>query len=102
MGVAVPLTLFGTYWFFFRNRQPSLNLEQTDWNNNIAVIKFGRNKRTVPLGATGGMNAGATYNPNRYNLSFDSKGKIMTFIVKDNNGNIVDEQTLDFGAKIRY
>lgn len=102
IGVALPVALFGAYWFIYRNRKPSLNLEETDWDNNIAVIKFGKNKKTVPLGAKGGMNAGATYNPNLYDLNFDSKGKIMTFSVMDKSGNVVDKQTLDFGTKIRY
>ena len=47
------------------------------------------------------MNAGATYS-NKYKLEFTSDKKLMVFYVKDKDGYLVDKQTLDFGAKIRY
>lgn len=101
LGVAVPLAVFGGYWFLVRNREPFLNLEETDWLNNIAVIKFGRNKKSVPLGNSGEMNAGSTYS-DRYKLEFKTDKNLMIFYVKDKEGSLVDKQTLDFGAKIRY
>lgn len=102
IGIAVPLAVFGAYWFIYRNREPYLDLEETDWLDNLAVIKFGKNKKSVSLGNSGEMNAGATYNPNLYKLTFKSEGKLMILYVKDKDGNLVDKQTLDFGAKIRY
>jgi len=102
IGISVPLVVFGGYWFIVRNRKPSLNLGATDWMNNIANIKFGRNKQSVPLGNNGKMNANTTYSPDGYELTFTSSGKIMVFSVRDKNGNLVDKQTLDFGAKIKY
>jgi hypothetical protein len=102
LGVAVPLAFFSAYWFIYRNREPLLNLEETDWVNNSVVAKFGRNKKTLSLGNSGEMNAGATYNPKKYKLTFDTNGKNMVFYVKDQKGNLLDKQTLDFGAKIRY
>jgi hypothetical protein len=102
LGIGIPLVVFGAYWFLYRNRKPNLNLDKTDWSNNISNIKFGRNKQSVPLGNNGKMNAGATYSPNEYELTFTSSGKIMVFSVRDKNGNLVDKQTLDFGAKIKY
>jgi hypothetical protein len=101
LGVAVPLAVFGGYWFIVRNREPILDLESTDWLDNIAVIKFGRNNKSVSLGNSGEMNAGATYS-DKYKLEFTSDKKLMVFYVKDKYGSLVDKQTLDFGAKIRY
>jgi hypothetical protein len=101
LGVAVPLAVFGGYWFIVRNREPILDLEETDWLDNIAVIKFGRNNKSVSLGNSGEMNAGATYS-DKYKLEFTSDKKLMVFYVKDKYGSLVDKQTLDFGAKIRY
>jgi hypothetical protein len=101
LGIAVPLAVFSGYWFIFRNREPSLNLEETDWLDNIAVIKFGRNKKSVALGNNGEMNAGSTYS-DKYKLDFKTEKNLMIFYVKDKNGNLIDKQTLDFGAKIRY
>jgi hypothetical protein len=101
LGVAVPLAVFGGYWFIVRNREPILDLESTDWLDNIAVIKFGRNNKSVSLGNSGEMNAGATYS-DKYKLEFSSDKKLMVFYVKDKYGSLVDKQTLDFGAKIRY
>lgn len=101
LGIAVPLAVFGGYWFIFRNREPFLNLEETDWLDNIAVIKFGKNKKSVALGNNGEMNAGSTYS-DKYKLEFKTEKNLMIFYVKDKNGNLIDKQTLDFGAKIRY
>jgi len=101
LGVAVPLAVFGGYWFIVRNREPFLNLEETDWLDNIAVIKFGRNSKSVALGNSGEMNAGSTYS-DKYKLEFKTDKNLMLFYVKDKDGNLIDKQTLDFGAKIRY
>jgi hypothetical protein len=101
IGIAVPLAVFGGYWFVVRNREPYLDLDETDWRNNIANIKFGRNKQSVSLGNSGKMNAGSTYS-DKYKLEFKTEKNLMIFYVKDNNGNLIDKQTLDFGAKIRY
>jgi hypothetical protein len=101
IGLAVPLAVFGGYWFLFRNREPFLNLEETDWINNIAVIKFGRNTKSVVLGNSGEMNAGSTYS-DKYKLEFKTENNLMLLYVKDKDGKLVDKQTLDFGAKIRY
>lgn len=101
LGIAVPLSLFGIYWIGIRNREPFLDLEETNWLNDIAVIKFGRNKKSVPLGNSGEMNAGSTFS-DKYKLEFSSDKKLMVFYVKDKDGNLIDKQTLDFGAKIRY
>lgn len=101
LGIAVPLAVFGGYWFIVRNREPFLNLEETDWLDNIAVIKFGRNTKSVALGNSGEMNAGSTYS-DKYKLEFKTEKNLMLFYVKDKDGNLVDKQTLDFGAKIRY
>jgi len=101
LGVITPLALFGFYFLVIRNRVPSLNLEGTLWANNVAVIKFGNNKKFVSLGNNGEMNAGSTYSK-RFILEFTSNKNIMKFFVKDRNGNVVKEKTLDFGAKIEY
>ena len=102
LGVAIPLAVFGGYWFIYRNREPLLDLEETDWLDNMATIKFGKNTKSVSLGESGEMNAGATYNNDLYKLTFKTEGKLMIFYVKDKSGNLIDKQTLDFGAKIRY
>jgi hypothetical protein len=101
LGIAVPLSLLGIYWFGIRNREPFLDLEETDWLDNIAVIKFGRNNKSVSLGNSGEMNAGATFS-DKYKLEFKTDKNLMLFYVKDKDGNLIDKQTLDFGAKIRY
>jgi hypothetical protein len=101
LGIAVPLAVFGGYWFIVRNREPLLDLESTDWLDNIAVIKFGRNNKSVALGNSGEMNAGSTYS-DKYKLEFKTDKNLMLFYVKDKDGNLIDKQTLDFGAKIRY
>ena len=101
LGVFVPLAVFGGYWFVIRNRQPSLDLDDTNWIDNVAVIKFGRNTKSVALGNNGEMNAGSTYS-DKYKLEFISDKKNMIFYVKDKDGNLIDKQTLDFGAKIKY
>lgn len=101
IGLGIPLALFGVYWFVYRNREPILNLKEVDWLDNIAIIKFGKNKISVPLGNNGVLNAGSTYS-DKFKVEYFSKGKIMDFYVKDKNGNLYDKQTLDFGAKIRY
>jgi hypothetical protein len=102
LGVVLPLVAVGGYWFIYRNRQPSLDLDETDWINNKVVVKFGRNKQTVSLGDSGEMNAGMTFNTNLYKLEFKSSGKNVVFLVKDKDGNTIEKQTLDFGAKIKY
>jgi hypothetical protein len=101
LGIVVPLAVFGGYWFIVRNREPILDLEETNWLDNVAVIKFGRNKKSVSLGNSGEMNAGATYS-DKYKLEFSSDKKLMVLYVKDKDGNLIDKQTLDFGAKIQY
>ena len=101
LGVAVPLAVFGGYWFIIRNREPFLDLEETNWLDNIAVIKFGRNSKSVALGNSGEMNAGSTFS-DKYKLEFKTDKNLMLFYVKDKDGNLIDKQTLDFGAKIRY
>jgi hypothetical protein len=101
LGVAVPLAVFGGYWFIIRNREPNLDLDGTDWINDIANIKFGRNKKSVSMGNNGEMNAGATYS-DKYKLTFTSSGKNMTLYVKDIDGNVYDKKVVDFGAKIIY
>ena len=101
LGIFVPLAVFGGYWFIVRNREPILDLEETNWLDNVAVIKFGRNKKSVSLGNSGEMNAGATYS-DKYKLEFSSDKKLMVLYVKDKDGNLIDKQTLDFGAKIQY
>jgi hypothetical protein len=100
--VGVPLAIFGFYWFIYRNREPLLNLEETDWLDNMVTIKFGNNNKSVALGDSGEMNAGSTYNSNLFKLTFKTDKKLMIFYVKDKDGNLIDKQTLDFGAKIRY
>jgi hypothetical protein len=101
IGISVPLTVFVGYWFIVRNREPYLELDGTDWKNNIANIKFGRNKQSIALGNNGKMNAGSTYS-DKYKLEFKTDKKLMIFYIKDKIGNLIDKQTLDFGAKIRY
>ena len=100
-GLSIPLVLIGGYWFVYRNREPILNLKDVDWLDNIAIIKFGNNKISAPLGTKNVINAGSTFS-DKYKLEYISKGKIMEFYVKDKEGNLYDKQTLDFGAKIRY
>ena len=101
LGIAVPLTVFGGYWFVYRNREPLLDLDGTDWINNVAVVKFGRNDKSISLGNNGEMNAGSTYS-DKYKVEFTTDKKIMTFYVKDKDGNLFDKKIVDFGAKIIY
>ncbi len=101
LGIAVPLTVFGGYWFIYRNREPLLDLDETDFINNVAVIKFGRNNKSISLGNDGEMNAGSTYS-DKYKVEFKTDKKIMTFYVKDKEGNLFDKKIVDFGAKIIY
>jgi hypothetical protein len=101
LGIVLPLAVFGGYWFVLRNREPILNLDNTDWMNNIANIKFGNNKKSVSIGNKGEMNAGSTFS-DKYKLEFTSSEKNMTLYVKDKNGNIYDKKVIDFGAKIIY
>jgi len=102
LGIGIPLGVFGFYWFIYRNREPLLNLEETDWLNNMLTIKFGKNTKSASLGDSGEMNAGVTYNNDLYKLTFRTDRKLMIFYVKDKDGNLIDKQTLDFGAKIKY
>jgi hypothetical protein len=101
LGVSVSLAVFSAYWFITRNREPYLDLDGTDWSNNIAEIKFGRNKKSVSLGNSGEMNAGSTYS-DKYKLTFESSGKNMILYIKDKYENIYDKKVIDFGAKIIY
>jgi hypothetical protein len=101
LGIVYPLAVFSGYWFIVRNREPSLNVDNVDWLNNLVNIKFGNNKKTISVGNNGEMNAGATYS-DKYKLQFKSDKNIMTFYIKDKNGDIIDKKTLDFGAKISY
>jgi hypothetical protein len=100
--IGTPLAIYGIYRLFIRNREPLLDLEETDWANNIAVIKFGNNQKSVKLGNDGEMNAGSFYSPNLYKLTFNSDKKKMTFYVKDKDGNLYDKQIIDFNSKIIY
>jgi hypothetical protein len=102
LGVGVPIGVFLLYWFLYRKREPLLNLNETNWNDDTVIIKFGRNVKSASLGDNGEMNAGATYKDGLYKLTFKTDGKLMKFYARDNNGNLIDKQTLDFGAKIRY
>lgn len=99
--IGTPIAIYGIYRLFIRNREPYLNLSG-DFNTNMAVVRFGNNKKNISLGNNGEMNAGSFYNPNLYKLTFESNKKIMNFYVKDNDGNLYDKQTIDFGAKIIY
>jgi hypothetical protein len=101
LGVAVPLAIFGGYWFITRNREPYLDLDGTDWMNSIANVKFGKNTKSVPVGGSGILNAGSTFS-DKYRLEYSSSGKNITFFVKDKDGNIYDKRVVDFGAKIIY
>lgn len=101
LGIVIPLAVFGGYWFIYRNREPFLDLDGTDWSNSLAKIKFGKNEKSVSVGNSGEMNAGSTYS-DKYKLEFNSKGKNMVFFVKDLDGNIYDKKVIDFGAKIIY
>jgi hypothetical protein len=101
LGIAVPLAIFGGYWFITRNREPYLDLDGTDWANDIANVKFGRNRKSISLGNSGEMNAGATFS-DKYKLTFTSSGKNMTFYIKDIDGNVYEKKVIDFGAKIIY
>jgi hypothetical protein len=39
LGVLVPLAIASGYVFIFKNREPILDLEETDWINDVAKIK---------------------------------------------------------------
>jgi hypothetical protein len=67
----------------------------------LANVKFGKNNRSISIGESGTIDAGSTYS-DKYRLEYSSSGKNITFYVKDKEGNLIDKQTLDFGAKIRY
>jgi hypothetical protein len=101
LGLSFSLAIFGGYWFITRNREPNLNLDETDWMNNIANAKFGKNNRSISIGESGTLDAGSTYS-DKYRLEYSSSGKNITFYVKDKNGNIYDKRIVDFGAKIIY
>jgi hypothetical protein len=102
LGVALPLAVFGIYWFGVRNRKPFFMLSKYDFVNNKVNVDFGYNKKTVALGDSGEMTAGKTYNPNKYKLVFTSKDKTLEFVIKNKDGEEVSKQIIDFGAKIVY
>jgi len=102
LGVAIPVVVLSIYWFGIRNRKPMLLLSKYDFRNNKTNVTFGYNEKTVALGDSGEMNAGMTYNPNKYTLIFTTKDKIIEFVVKNKNGEEVEKQTIDFGSKIVY
>ena len=101
LGLSFSLAIFGGYWFITRNREPYLDLDGTDWMNNRANVKFGKNNRSISIGESGTIDAGSTYS-DKYRLEYSSSGKNITFYVKDKNGNIYDKRIVDFGAKIIY
>lgn len=104
LSVVLLSACFGFYWYIFRNRLPILDLEETDWLSNLAVIKFGNNEKKVSIGNSGEMKAGSTYS-NKYKLMFFSENKekhIMVFNLIDNLGQIVETKTIDFKTKITY
>lgn len=102
LGVTIPLTLLGIYWFGIRNRKPFFMLSKYDFVNHKINVDFGYNQKTISLGDSGEMSAGRTYNPNKYKLVFTSKNKTIEFVVTDKDGTQIDKQTIDFGAKIIY
>jgi hypothetical protein len=102
LGVALPIGALAIYWFGIRNRKPMLLLSKYDFRNNKTNVTFGFNEKTVSLGDSGEMNAGNTYNPNKYKLVFTSKDKTIEFVVKNKDGEEVGKQTIDFGGKIVY
>lgn len=102
LGVALPISVLGIYWFGIRNRKPSLMLSKYDFRNNKTNVIFGFNEKTISLGDSGELTAGTTYNPNKYKLIFTSKDKIIEFVVKNKDGEEVEKQTIDFGGKIVY
>ena len=102
LGVALPIGALAIYWFGIRNRKPMLLLSKYDFRNNKTNVTFGFNEKTVLLGDSGEMNAGNTYNPNKYKLVFTSKDKTIEFVVKNKDGQEVGKQTIDFGGKIVY
>lgn len=102
LGVALPISVLGIYWFGIRNRKPSLMLSKYDFRNNKTKVNFGFNEKNVSLGDSGEMSAGMTYNQNKYKLVFTSKDKIIEFVVKNKDGKEVEKQTIDFGGKIVY
>ena len=101
LGLSFSLAIFCGYWFITRNREPNLNLDETDWMNNLANVKFGRNNRSISIGESGTLDAGSTFS-DKYRLDYSSSGKNITFYVKDKDGNIYDKRVVDFGAKIIY
>ena len=81
LGVALPIGALAIYWFGIRNRKPLLLLSKYDFRNNKTNVTFGYNEKIVSLGDSGEMNAGNTYNPNKYKLVFTSKDKTIEFVV---------------------
>jgi len=102
LGIALPLAVFGIYWFAIRNRKPYFLLSNYDFINNKTNASFGYNEQTISLGQNGEMTAGNTYNPKRYRLVFTTIGKTIEFVIKDKDGQDVSKQTIDFGGKIVY
>lgn len=102
LGVALPIGALAIYWFGVRNRKPMLLLSKYDFINNKTNVTFGYNEKIVSLGNSGTMNAGNTYNPNKYKLVFTSKDKTIEFVVKNKNGDEVNKKIIDFGSKIVY
>ena len=97
----IPISIFGFYWFIYRNREPFLNLVNIDWFNKIVNLKFGNTKKTISLGNNGKLQAGSSFS-NDYQLEFKSEKLLMIFYIVDKNNDVIFKKTLDFGAKLIY
>ena len=83
-----------------RRRLPALQVLNTNWDANQSTIKFGNNTQNVGLGA-GRMNAGYSYS-NRYTLEYFPDGRKMRFQIKDSDGVVVYDMTIDYSGKLIY
>jgi len=83
-----------------RRRLPSLEVLNADWDNNKATIKYGNNEKEVGLVA-GKMGAGMTYSK-RYTLDFYPEGRKTRLDIKDEDGVVVKQTTIDYSAKLIY
>jgi hypothetical protein len=98
--ISLPIVVVVGGVIILRRRMPTIQVLNTDWDNNRATIKFGNNTQEVSLVA-GQMNGGLTYS-NRYTLNFYPVGRKTRFEIKDSDGTIADELTIDYSGKLVY
>ena len=106
LGISIPVILGGIYWFFYRKREPTFEIESVDWDNKNARIIYGSTTHLMGLDGIGGYGAGATYDNKEFTLE-QTIGQgdklIMKLIPKPFDSSApIKTITIDFKSKLIY